>query len=429
MPDTVYAHDLTFAEDDLTCLWAPSAAWSTAEAAHAALVLAGLDPAAILMEEVRAALVRVASGETGIRVTIARGKAPLHGTNAVLDLDVLDESVTSLSDADRIDVRDRGTPTAVDAGQVLGRYQRATPGTPGLSVRGRVLEARPGVGLDVQIREGVDVDSDGLLRATLDGFLVFRAGVLTVQAEWRVPGDVDHHVGHVRLDRGDILVAGTVKPGFRLETPGNIFVKGDVEGAWLAAGGDIHVQGVAVSAPEGALRAAGRVEVARVVGLTVEAGGDLVIHKEAYDCTLRCGGRLTVNGRLVGGDSIAARGAEVGILGSAAYVQTRLAVGKSAVLCRELAEQISMADRTIRRLELLLGMADRPVLRERLRALAEDRAARAALLASLEGAEGTADVQVRRACYPGVTLEIDGRVVPLDPGPPGPRTVSARTEG
>ncbi len=362
-------------------------------------------------------------------MVVARGRAVEHGVDAVLRLDVLRHGLSDPDPDGRLDLRDHGQTESVDRGTRLGVVRFDTPGQDGLTTRGERIPARPGQPLPVRLGENVDVGENGELRAAIDGFALLRDGELGVLRDFHVRGDVDYAVGHVRLDRGDVHVEGNVRPGFIVQTAGSINVRGDVEGATLVAGGDVIVQGVVVEGDGCTLQAGGSVQVSRTTGATLRAGGDVEVRAEAYEARIRCGGVLRVPGRLVGGEALAAGGAEVGVLGGAGHTATRLAVGRDVEALEAARGRAEELRDGLARLRRLAGEGSgREGLQVRIQGLDNELREQEALLAGLEAERGTAVIQVRKALHPGVVVEIDGRARRITE-PVGPVTVVRGDDG
>ena len=284
-----------------------------AAALHAWICAQGV-PEALVDDEALAVAAEAIRRGDGVDAVVAVGRRVHHGSDATVEIEVFD--AWEPPSQERIDLRERGQQRAVTSDQLLARVHFETAGVDGLSTQGVVSAARPGRPLELTFGDGVTVAEDGEVRATLDGTAVFLDGHLSVVDVYRVHGDVDYDTGHVRLDHGSVTVDRGVQPGFCVTCPGDVLVKGDVEGATVTAGGDIVVQGVFVGGASGRLEAGGRIKVTRVSGGRICAGADVEIGSEAYEAEIEAGGVLRVSGRLLGGIARAGRGAQVGVLGT-----------------------------------------------------------------------------------------------------------------
>jgi len=167
---------------------------------------------------------------------VARGTAPVRPHDAATTLHGLDPS---------------GAERFVRAGTLLAQVTRAKRGQDGLTVTGRLVPVPEPRAADLRVGDGVVVEGDGRVVATLDGHARLADGIVSV-----APALV--HDGDVRGSHGEI------------SSPGSIRVTGSVEDGLLRAKRSIAV--------DDAVRRS-----------TVEAGHALAIGGPAFDSSLRFG--------------------------------------------------------------------------------------------------------------------------------------------
>lgn len=151
------------------------------------------------------------------------------------------------------------------------------------------------------------------------------------------PGPLDV-VGEVD-STGEIVVNGSVLDGARVRSESSIVVHGAIRGAEVQAGADLYAAGGMVGKGKGVLSAGNDIHSKYICKAEVQAGGDVNVIGDVFDCDLRCQGRITVEqGALAGGRAVACGGAELMDLGSEAGVETYLEVGVDEELERRFNE-------------------------------------------------------------------------------------------
>ena len=155
--------------------------------------------------------------------------------------------------------------------------------------------------------------------------------VVEVAEIMEVPEDVDFSTGNIRFP-GSVEVRGGVHAGFTIEARDNLKVVGSVEGAHLAAAGDITIAAGFLGESEGrpgALLAGGDIQVKYIQGGEVTAGGDLLVGDDIVRSTVGVLGKITIagRGRIVGGRVSAGTEITATSIGAATGVRTVVAVG------------------------------------------------------------------------------------------------------
>src|SRR5690606_11485656 len=101
-------------------------------------------------------------------------------------------------------------------------------------------------------------------------------GKINVFPVYEVNGDVDYKVGNIDFN-GTVVVRGSVLPGFRIRSNGDIRIIGTVEGAFLEAGGSIEVTEGVVGQNKGKLYAGRNVKCSFVQDAMITAGEDVLV--------------------------------------------------------------------------------------------------------------------------------------------------------
>lgn len=268
------------------------------------------------------------------QLVIARGQGPLRGDNARFEslVDNPQRGTPRLRDDGSVDYFDLGIVTSVQVGQGLMRKIPATDGTPGTTVRGEPIAAEPG--RDVAfgpLSPSVHFDEAdaNLLVAAIAGQP--RLGPNWAKVEPVIElRDVDLSTGNIKFD-GNVIIRGMVAGGLSVWAGGDVVVDGVVEAATIEAQGNIELRGGIVGQGEARIKAKGSITTRFIESAHVEAGDslhviDLIMHSDVTALN-----RVEVSGgnkaQIIGGTVRAAQLIKARVFGSPAAVQTRLEVG------------------------------------------------------------------------------------------------------
>jgi hypothetical protein len=275
------------------------------------------------------AVARAARTETGERtLVLARGVAPQHGADARIELLIDDHLHFRVDDFDRMDYHDLGKAREVAPGTPLARLHPATPGTPGKSVRGHDLPAKPGrdLALDPLVGEGtrVSVVSPGVLEATVVGvYRRTRRGKLQVHPLLTIDGDIDLKSGNIDTTL-PVLIKGDIKAGFIVKSAADIQVMGVIEDARVSAQGNLLVRG-GILPGHSRVKAHGKVVARYITGREVKGHDIEVLTSIRYSRILATGNvtaKEIIAGRLIAGGNVSCD-----MLGSEDEQRTLLQVG------------------------------------------------------------------------------------------------------
>ncbi len=331
------------------------------------------------LQEVRAAL---ASGLWGTTVTVARGTPPQPGEDARVQYEVPVDprGRPAVLEDGRVDYYDMGIVHSVREGQLLARKVPATEGTPGTTVTGEKVPAKPGRDVRLLVGKGAELDPDGVsVRAAMDGAVMIDArGRITVMPVYELKGDVDFSTGNIEFV-GSVIVRGMVRRGLRVQAEGSVEVHGGVDGASITAGGDVLVRHGIQGAGRGQVTAAGSVICSFIENATVRAGKDVMARRGIMYSDVTAGGKVMVTERrgvIVGGVVRAGEEIHAKVVGSALGTPTELEVGvdpKLRIQLNELSRKIEANSEALLKIERALDL-----LKERERegrALSQDQLA------------------------------------------------------
>ena len=371
-------------------------------------------------------------------VVIAKGKAPVDGIDGSLEyLVAVAGNVGSEREDGRLDYRERGTIPAVTAGTDVLRVVPPQPGQGGIDIWGKTVPPREGRPVSARAGDGVEaLEDNSLFRATADGLLVVKQGVVSVTDTVLVDRDVDLGSGNVRAETGSVKVRGMVCAGLAVSAPKHVVVDKVIEAAEVTAGGDVDVGGGITMGDGGLVKAGGNVTAQYALNARIEADGNVTINNEVSNCRIRTRRRLTCmqgQGLIQGGRLECEEGLECKELGSELGVKTVVVAGGSKEENVALAEDRRAAKAQLDKIAKALGGADpvqllsrvpeekrpmlakvikhRETLKKRLadidRRIAEEEQRREQELAR-------AKVVVHTTIHPGVVVTIAGRTLRVD---------------
>ncbi len=381
------------------------------------------------MDDLVAAVARSqATGEVQHDILLCVGTPAQPGEDGRVEFTFsLPQSIGALKENGSIDFRDRGIIHAVSEGEILARIIPPTAGQPGEDVFGQPIPALPGRPTSLLAGENVKCEENGtVFRAACAGMTLHKGNVLSITEIYEIAGDVDYHTGNVILDKGSVVVRGTVRAGFRVAAPGNVVVGETVEKAEISAGGDIEVRrGIF----DGHLMAGGSIHLHFGQNALLEAGRDIFVNNDLTNCRATAGGQVIAmrgRGRIQGGVIRCGHGCEVNEIGSALGVATEIIIGLEPTASKNLAMEKESLMAIIRKIERAVGNNDAriillrtpPTKRPAMASLLKTRLAARQRIAEIDAEileEGRklreqlkARIKVKRTAHPGVTINIGG---------------------
>ncbi len=373
-------------------------------------------------------------------VPIGSGKLPQDGRAGELKLS-FDEarSVGAVKDDGTLDFRERGGTACVGEGDEIAVALPSSKGRPGFDVLGEELPAEDGEPVSVKVGKGVSSaeGENGVIsfKADSPGMVVFSDNTLSISDVVEINSDVDLASGNVRVDKGSVLIKGTVTTGASVAAEEHVVVDVVVENSTITAGGDVTVGGGVLMEEGGLIKAGGNVQAKFMRNATVRAGGDVIVEVDFVNCDIQAGGRIIAEsdkGVLNGGEYVCA-GMDVAEVGSDTGAKTAVTLALPRGEGPNIESQTCMIEEKIVELEKYIGGDD--VKDTLLLAPKEDRAillelfkVKSALqtrLKTLEEAKEEAlkeqgeelakiKLRARKTVHAGVTISIGDRSITLN---------------
>lgn len=310
-------------------------------------------------DRVRLLVERVASGDFPAEdVLLAEGVPPEPGTDGRVqwapDRDPMQsfyrriEGDDASDDADGvIDYYSRTSIISVSENDLLCTVIPPVEGTPGRDIYGK--DVPPPKPRKAALRAGERValdEASGEMTATASGRVHLVGTRLYINPLLTIAGDVDFEVGNIDFD-GDVLIRGNVLDLFSIKCTKDLTVKGMIEAARIACGGDLVVRGGIAGKQKAVITSGGRVVAHFIDNATVTAAGDVMVKREMVNSTVICRKSVLTPGAITACRIEASGGVEATVIGSGSGVRTELTVGSN----REVFRQLGRADRDIAALE------------------------------------------------------------------------------
>ncbi|MBF7096365.1 FapA family protein [Alkalibacter mobilis] len=187
----------------------------------------------ILEEKIdRSEIKRACESNDTIKVTAARGKAPVVSAEAVFEY------------CEEIFVKEilRGLEPVVMRGKLLAqKVSAAVVGIPGEDVKGNEIKVKPVVDKNLGILDGAIIQGEKVY-ALIDGRPYIKRDKIGVVPLLTVIGDLDKESDDIDFD-GDVVVKGNVQDNMFIRATGNIAVIGSVYHSNLIAQQNVEVNG------------------------------------------------------------------------------------------------------------------------------------------------------------------------------------------
>lgn len=162
-----------------------------------------------------------------------------------------------------------------------------------------------------------------------------------------IAGNVGLATGAIHHN-GDLHVHGNVLKGMTVRASGQVHISGDVETAFVDAGGSVTIDGGLLGT---ARSAQGSITCRFAQGAQIDAlGGDVRVQESAMHSTLHARGEIVIGGILLGGTCYGEGGVQAHTVGSPTNVATTLTAGRNARLYEEMERARARALRHIERL-------------------------------------------------------------------------------
>jgi len=312
----------------------------------------------------------------------------------------------------KVDWKERSSVVLVRKGEIIGHIIEAQAGVVGRLVTGgeipfskaAVQKYIPGTNI---LREAND------LVAGCDGKLITDGGRLAIEEVLHIKGDVDFHVGHISFP-GDVVIDGSISPGFRVYSGGSITVKATMDAFDVSAKKDLHCGQGIIGKQLGHIRVGGSLHAKFIENAHVAVREDMDVPGAIVGCHLYCLGKLRMGekGRIVGGEISAKDGVSCGWIGGKTNPATSINAGVDFIMQQKLDQAIIAMQQMSGKYQGLVQLAQtRPepaviILRDALEAKLKTLSSSIGDLNAKVDSNTNAIIEVRNSIYPGAIISI-----------------------
>ena len=223
-----------------------------------------------------------------------------------------------------MDFKDRGETPHVVAGQLIAERILGSPGQEGKTIFGDIERVNKYERKSLLCGKGVQLSPDrNKAYAKLSGMpVVSQRDQLSIENELMVHGDVDMKTGHIKYE-GLVNVRGVVESNFYVRAQ-RLTAQG-IMAAKIETSGDIKVKGGIIGAK---INTKGQVHAKFVKGAEIHANGNVYIEKEILDSTIITRGECVIeHGRVMASDISASKGIIARSVGSDTSPECQLTIG------------------------------------------------------------------------------------------------------
>ncbi|RED58131.1 FapA family protein [Cohnella lupini] len=179
-------------------------------------------------------------------IVVARGKEPIPGTDASLEVYFSQQVKSEFFEVDgAVDFRNHLRIPTVKKGEVMARKYPPIDGVVGYDVLGSVSLPVPPKDMFIVAKSNVELTPDGTIISQVQGRPRITGGKIKtfdVSTAYIVTGNVDIETGNIVFS-GDVIVHGDVTDNMIIESLGNVYVYGNTFNSTITATGSINVRG------------------------------------------------------------------------------------------------------------------------------------------------------------------------------------------
>ncbi len=274
------------------------------------------------------------AAKEGGKLLVAAGNPPVPPTDGEIHIyfPTTFKRAGRLNPDGSIDFRERGEIPHVDEDILLASKILPVPGKSGLDVKGMEIPVEAPVDPAFSAGSGTRFNEDKtkIFSTTRGEPHLDVMGVVSVNKEFQIKGDVGFETGNINFD-GNVIVPGIVKEGFKVKCV-SLTAK-EICGAEIDISGDLNVSMGIIDAK--LVNVKGDIHAKYVRNSTINAFGNLKIEKEIIDSTIYLSGACdNERGTILNSTLSAKLGIKAGTVGNESAGVSSLTVGMDEHLIR-----------------------------------------------------------------------------------------------
>lgn len=266
------------------------------------------------------------------REPIAKGILPLNGKDSYLRFAIeVGPLPGKVLGNGKIDFRERKMFVGVKKGQVIATRIPATAGTPGLNTAKEQVPPLPGRDLPVITSDDALYDEEsGTIIAGKSGILsMVGDNSIKVCAKQVISGNIDYSTGNIE-SQDAVEVSGTVLPGFKVTTYGDLLIGGNARSATIQCKGNLVIKG-GLRGVRGKASVAGDADFLFMEQGCLRGKKNVIIRKQSYHGKILADGDIIceATSQIMAGQLLCGGSITLGSVGSSHSPAALIAAGVS----------------------------------------------------------------------------------------------------
>ncbi len=377
------------------------------------------------------------------QILVAEGMPPENGEDSVIRMYEFKEIKPEIKENGKVDYYELSLINKVQAGDWLGEKIDPTPGVPGRTVMGKVIEPIPGKNhlLEYDKNSVGEKYENGIttLYALRSGAVHYEGDKISVSNHLEIPGDVDFRVGNIDFD-GYVTIKGTVEDNFIVRATKDIEILGEFGIGSVreikSTNGSISIRGGIAGKNKAVIKCKGDLYTKFVSDATIICEGSVYIGVYCINSNITAKEVIVDSpiGRIIGGNIQAEIRVVSSILGSSSESKTAISVRgfdrdglkeKLETIISEIEDMKNEMEKLKQEIsQLSLNAKLTETERNRLMSVQSEFFSIKDKIKELENnkktitkalrAKGEGEVTILKRAYPGVVLEIKNNLKRID---------------
>lgn len=217
------------------------------------------------------------------REPVARGLLPMNGKDSFLRFAIeVGPLPGKVLGNGKIDFRERKMFVGVKEGEIIATRIPATDGTPGLNVSKEQVAQVPGRDLPVIVSDDATYNEEtGIIAASKSGILsMVGKNSIKVCAKQVISGNIDYSTGNIE-SHDAVEISGTILPGFKVVTNGDLLLGGNVRSAVINCKGNMVIKG-GIRGSQCKVKVSGDADFSFMEKGNLRVKKNVIIRKQAY---------------------------------------------------------------------------------------------------------------------------------------------------
>ncbi len=267
-----------------------------------------------------------------LREPVARGILPMDGKNSFLRFAIeVGPLPGKVLGNGKIDFRERKMFVGVKEGQTIATRVPATTGTHGLNVSKEQVEPIPGHNVPVIVSDDAHYHEEtGIITANKSGILsMVGENSIKVSSKQVISGNIDYSTGNIE-SHDAVEISGTILPGFKVVTQGDLLLGGNVRSAIINCKGNLVIKG-GIRGSQCTVKVEGDADFSFMEKGRLRVKGNVIIRKQAYFTRIMADGDIicTEKSQVMAGELLCGGSITLGSVGSANSPTALIAAGVS----------------------------------------------------------------------------------------------------